>query len=157
MIKKPIFEIKNKKLNNKLKIAVVKSCYYPQYVDSMVNECINSLITAGVIQKNIKTFEAPGTWEIPLLVKKIAISKKFDGIAVFGVVIKGETYHFEIIANEAGSSLMDIALQYNIPVAFEILAVFSLEQAKKRSEGKYNKGVEAANALLKTVGELQKI
>lgn len=145
------------KANQKLKVAIVKSNYHGELTKSMEQACRKSLIKAGLDDSNIKTFEVPGSWEIPLIVKKIAHTKKFDGIVVFGVIIEGETYHFELIANVCAHSLMDIALEFNIPITFEVLATYTLEQATQRTVGKYNKGVEAARTLLETLKTLSKL
>lgn len=145
------------KLNPKLNIAIVRSNYYPNLCKSLEKACREQLIASGVSKGNIATFAVPGSWEIPLIVKKIAQAKKFDGIVALGVIIKGETYHFELIANECARSLMDIALEFNIPITFEVLATYNLEQAKKRSMGKHNKGVEAARSLLSTLKALSKL
>lgn len=145
------------KTNSKLKIAVVRSNYHQDLTECLEKACRQHLIFSGVKEENIKSFEVPGSWEIPLLVKKIAESKKFDGIVTFGIIVKGDTYHFEMIANECSRALMDISLESNIPVTFEVLAVYSLEQASKRSSGKSNKGIEAASTILKTIKELSKL
>lgn len=141
--------------NQKLRIAIVKSLYHKDLTQSLEKSCRGYLLASCV--KNITTFEVPGAWEIPLIVKKIAETKKFDGIITFGIIIKGETYHFELLANECARALMNISLKFNIPITFEILTTYNLEQAKKRSIGKYNKGVEAAKALLKTLKTLSKL
>lgn len=146
---------KYNKSNQKLKVAIVKSLYHKDLTQSLEKSCREYLLTSGV--KNITTFEAPGAWEIPLIVKKIAETKKFDGIIAFGIIIKGETYHFELLANECARALMDISLKFNIPITFEILTTYNLEQAKKRSIGKYNKGIEATKALLETIKTLSKV
>lgn len=142
---------KNSKDNNgkrKFKIAIVRSNYYKEFSGSLEKACKEHLVSCGIEEGNIITFEVPGSWEIPLIAKKIARAKKFDGIIAFGVIIKGETFHFELIANECAGALMNISLEFDIPIAFEILATHNLEQAKKRSMGKYNKGIEAAKTLL---------
>ena len=122
----------------------------------MEQACRKHLIASGVREKNIITFEVPGSWEIPIVAKNLAEVKKFDGIVAFGIIIKGETYHFEILAEECARALMNIALESNIRVIFEILTTYNLEQARKRSMGKYNKGKEGAFALLKTIKTLSK-
>ncbi len=140
--------------NHRLKIAIVRSNYHQDLTKSLEKECRKYLTACGVKEENIETFEVPGSWEIPLIVKKAALTKKFDGIVAFGVIIKGETYHFELIANECARALMSLSLEFNIPVTFEVLAVYNLEQAKKRCTGKFNKGVEAGKSLLETIKEV---
>lgn len=143
--------------NQKLKIAIIRSNYHQDLTESLEKTCRKHLTLSGIKEKNITTYEVLGSWEIPLITKRAAISKKFDGIIAFGIIIKGETYHFELIANECARALMNIALELNTPVVFEVLAVFNLNQAKKRTTGKYNKGIEAAKTLLSTIETLSKL
>lgn len=140
-----------------LKIAIVKNNYYPQLTKSLEVSCRKYLVAAGIKEKNVKTFDVAGSWEIPLVVKKLAQAKLFDGIIALGVIIKGETYHFELIANECASALMNIALEFNTPITFEVLSTYNLKQAKKRCIGKYNKGIEAAKTLLSSIKVLSKL
>lgn len=137
--------------NQNFKIAIIRSNYHQDLTKNLEKACKEQLVTCGVKEKNIQVFNVPGSWEIPIIAKNIASSKKFDGIATFGVIVKGETYHFEMIADQCGRKLMDIVLEFNIPIALEILATYTLNQAKKRSTGKFNKGIEAASTLLKMI------
>ncbi len=143
--------------NQELKIAIIRSNYHQELTKSLEEKCREYLIASGVEQKNISTFEVPGSWEIPLVVSRLALSKKFDGIVALGVIIKGETYHFEVIANECARALMNISLEFNIPITCEILATYNLRQAKERSLGKYNKGTEAAKTILETIRTISKL
>jgi len=96
--------------------------------------------------------------EVPLIVDKLAASKQFDAIVAFSIIIKGDTYHFDMIANEVARALMNTMINYHIPIGFEILAVNTLEQAVARaSSDNYNKGIEAGNAILKTLKTLREI
>lgn len=149
-----------KKSHERLKVALIRSNYHQDLTEKLENSCREYLIASGLKRNNIRTFEVTGSWEIPLVAQNIALSKKFDGIAAFGIILKGETYHFETLAENCARALMDISLQYSLPVAYEILAVYNLNQAKERSLGKYSKGPEAAQALLETfkaLSELKKI
>lgn len=148
---------KYNKSNGKLKIAIVRSNYHQNLTKSLEKVCYDELIAAGVKKNNITTFTVPGSWEIPLFVKNIALKKKFAGIITFGVIIKGETYHFEMIASECSRALMDISLQFNIPIIFEILATYNLKQAEQRCTGKFNKGIEAAQTVLETIKQLKNL
>ncbi len=145
------------KAHRNLKIAIVRSNYHLDLTKSLEHSCKEYLIAAGVKEKNIKVFKVPGSWEIPLITKKIASTKKFNAIATFGIIIRGETYHFEILANECARALMDISLEFNIPITYEILATYNLKQAEKRSKGKYNKGRETAISLLETIESHSKL
>ena len=148
MYRKENINNKTKTTNNKLyKIAVVVSEYNSDITFGMRDGAIEELKVKGILEKNIKIFEAPGAFEIPIICKKIA--KKFDGIIAIGCVIKGDTDHYVYIANESTRGIMDVMLSEKIPVSNAILTVNNLEQAKIRSHGETNKGIEATIALLK--------
>jgi 6,7-dimethyl-8-ribityllumazine synthase len=148
----------NKTQTKKLKIAIIRTDYYIDQINLLEKYAISTLKENGVLQKNIKTFTAPGSWEIPLLAQKTAQTKKFDAIIAFGIIIKGDTYHFEMIANECARALMQISLENNIPIAIEVLAVYNKKQAEERAgDNKLNKGIEAATAVIKTLSEINKI
>lgn len=140
------------------KIAIIRTDYYVENINLLEKYAISTLTENGVLPENIKTFTAPGSWEVPLLAQKAAQSKNFDAIIAFGIIVKGETYHFEMIANECARALMQISLKHNIPVAIEVLAVYDKKQAEERaSDNNLNKGIEAAKAILKTLAEISKI
>lgn len=145
------------KVNERTRIAIVTSLYHEEITRKMEKSCADFLIQAGVNEKNIDYFYVPGSWEIPLVVQRVAQSKKYHGIVTFVVIIKGETYHFEMIANQCSQALMQISLAENTPVVFEVLATYGLAQAEKRASGEHNKGIEAAQALLKMLDTLSKI
>src|ERR1700722_9198475 len=115
MLKKQSSSAFDKSFTKKIKIAIVRTNYHVELIDNLEFYARETLINVGVNQKNIHTFTAPGSWEIPLLVQKAAETKKFDAILAFGVVVKGETYHFELIANEVASALMQLSLDYTTP------------------------------------------
>ena len=141
-----------------MKIAIIRTDYYAELIDSLQLYCTETLISFGVQKNHITVFSAPGSWEIPLIAQEVAKSKKFDAIITFGVIVKGETYHFDLIANECARALMQISLNYSIPVAIEILAVYDIKQAKERTgKNDKNKGIEGATAVLKALSVLKQI
>lgn len=143
---------------SKLKIAIVRTNYHVDLLDNLESYAKKTLIAANVKEENIDTLTAPGSWEVPLLVEKAAETKKYDAIIAFGVIVKGETYHFDLIANEVARALMDLSLDYGIPVGFEILAVYEKKHAEARAgKNNHNKGIEAANAVLQTIQSLNQI
>lgn len=137
-----------------LRFAVVRSTYHGDMTGSMADACIAELAGAGVPRETIRVYEAPGAWEIPLYVQR-ALDDGYDGVATFGVIVKGETYHFDMMANEIARALMELSLSYKKPVALEVLAVTDMEHARVRTMGKHNKGPEAAVALLAAVAGLR--
>lgn len=131
-----------------LSFAIIRSAYHGDLTQSMADACLAALREAGVPREGIDIYDVPGAWEIPLAAQRALDRKSYHGIAAFGVIVKGETYHFEMIANEVARALMDLSLARDVPIAFEVLAVMTLEQARVRATGAHNKGREAASALL---------
>ena len=127
-------------MNNK--ILIVTSNYYKEIQDNLILGCTNYLKDKNY---EYEIIYAPGCFEIPFLIKK-----NIDNYLAFislGCVIRGETYHFEIISNECGRKIMDISLEYNKPIGFGILTCETYEQAIIRSDPlQKNKGKEAAFA-----------
>jgi len=147
-----------KKSTKNLRIAIVRTSYHSELIDNLEYYARETLKIAGVNEKNVKTVTVPGSWEIPLLVQQAAATKKFHAIIAFGVIVKGETHHFDMIANEVASALMQTSLSYTTPIAFEVLAVYDKRHAEVRAgKDANNKGIEAANAVLQTLQALQQV
>lgn len=135
-----------------MNLAIVSSSFRKEVSENLEKNCLKTLREKGIKDFEIKLFKVPGSWEIPLLVKKLAKSKKYNAIITFGAIVKGETYHFEQIASEVARSLMQISLEFEIPVIFEVLAVYDLKDALKRATKiKENKGIEAALTALEVI------
>lgn len=128
-------------------VSLVVSQYHEELNHNMAEAAIQVLLQNGILEKNIRIQKAPGAWEVPLLCQgELEIS---DAAIAFAVIIKGDTYHFDMIANETGRALMNISLESKKPLGMEILAVHTYQQAVDRaSHNKFNKGIEAANAVL---------
>ena len=134
----------------KAKIAIVRAQFNGQLTESLEKHCLATLLDHGLKKNQILQFQVPGSLEIPIVAQNIAKAKKADIIIALGVVIKGDTYHFEIVINECARGCMDVALKFNIPIIFEVIPAYNLAQAKKRAgNNNQNKGREAALAALK--------
>jgi 6,7-dimethyl-8-ribityllumazine synthase len=121
-------------------------------VESLLSGAIDALKRHGVKDADITIVRAPGAFEIPLVVKKVAETKQFDAIVTLGAVIRGGTPHFEYVAGECVKGIGSLSLEYGIPVAFGVLTVDSIEQAIERSGTKAgNKGAEAAMSAVEMV------
>lgn len=121
-------------------------------VESLLSGAIDALKRHGVKDKDITIIRAPGAFEIPLVVKKVAEMKQFEAIVTLGAVIRGGTPHFEYVAGECVKGIGSLSLEYGIPVAFGVLTVDSIEQAIERSGTKAgNKGAEAAMSAFEMV------
>ena len=126
------------------KILIVASSYYKDITANLIKGSKEYLKKSKI---NFDLIYAPGCYEIPLLLKKNI--NKYSGFISLGCIIRGETYHFEIIANECGRKIMDLSLQYEKPIGFGILTCENLEQAIIRSDPlKKNKGLEATIACV---------
>ena len=138
---------------NKRKILLVCSPYYKNITDNLI-EGASNVLTSNSIDFNI--LNVPGALEIAPAIKLISDKsfkkKLFDGFVALGCVIKGETYHFQIVANESARALSDLSINYSIPIGNGILTVSNKDQAIKRSDPfKYNKGADAALACLSLI------
>ena len=126
------------------KILIVSANYYKEISKNLELGAINTL------KENDYEYEvinAPGCFEIPYLIKKNI--DKFIGFISLGCIIKGDTYHFEIIANETSRKIIDISVEFHVPIGFGILTCYDLEQAIIRSDiNQKNKGQEAALACI---------
>lgn len=132
-----------------IKIAIIQSQYHNKLNSNMTKYAKEVLLLNGLKETNIHIFFSPGTWEIPFLTKTVIGNNYYNAIITFGIIIKGETYHFEMIANEVARALMVLSVGNNIPIGFEVLAVNNIEQAKERASlNNHNKGIEASNAVL---------
>ena len=129
-------------MNNK--ILIVSANYYKEISKNLELGAINTLKENGY---EYEIINVPGCFEIPYSIKKNI--EDFEGFISLGCIIKGDTYHFEVIANETGRKIMDLSVDHNIPIGFGILTCFTIEQAIIRSDiNQKNKGREAALACI---------
>ena len=127
------------------KILIISSNYYSEISDNLEK---GSIIEIKEHNMEYDLIKAPGCFEIPFLIKKNI--DKYDGFIALGCIIKGDTYHFDVIANETARKIMDISVDNILPVGFGILTCYDLEQAIVRSDvNQKNKGREAALACIK--------
>jgi 6,7-dimethyl-8-ribityllumazine synthase len=138
---------------SKLKIGIVVSLFNDDITGKMLAGAMELLEKNKVKPSDIKAVWVPGSFEIPLALKRMAASKKFDALVALGCVIKGETDHFYFVAGEASRAVMDIMLEHNIPIGFGIITTDNLKQAQARSSKKSNKGAEAAEAALMMIAK----
>lgn len=140
---------------DEIRIAIVSSNFRKEVADNLEKHCIATLSIKGVKADQIDRFRVPGSFEIPLMVKKQAKKGIYDAIITFGAIVKGDTYHFEQIANECARGCMEVALQFEVPVIFEVLAVYKLKDAIERAtRSKENKGAEAALTALEMISKI---
>ncbi|AEC51160.1 riboflavin synthase, beta subunit [Pyrococcus sp. NA2] len=129
-----------------LKIAIVVSRFNDLLTKQLLEGALDCLKRHGVT--DIDIFKVPGAFEIPFVVKEIAKEESYDAILALGAIVRGETYHFELVANEVARGIGQINLSHGTPVIFGIIAVDDEIQALDRSGIKANKGFEYALAAL---------
>ena len=138
--------------------ALVAGRFNSFIVEHLINGAVDTLQRHGVEAKDIDLFHAPGAFEIPLLAQKAAASKKYDAVIALGCVIRGATPHFDYVAGECAKGIAQVALKYELPVAFGVLTVDTIEQAIERAGTKAgNKGVDAALSALEMVSLLKRM
>ncbi len=135
-----------------LKIGIVLSRVNQFISERLLEGALDALYRLGAKEDDISIFKVPGSFEIPLVVKKIALGKKVDGIIALGAVIRGDTPHFEFLSAEVTKGLAQISIEDGIPVSFGVLTVDTIEQGIERAGSKAgNKGTDSAFALVETL------
>jgi len=140
------------------KFAVVVSRFNEFITKKLLEGAMDSLLRHGADEKDIDVFWTPGAFEIPLIVKKIATSKKYNAIICLGAIIQGDTPHYEYITSEVTKGLATVSLEKEIPVSFGILTTDNLEQAIERAGTKAgNKGAHAAESAIEMANLIEDI
>jgi len=140
------------------RFAIVAGRFNSFIVDHLVSGAVDTLVRHGVEAKTIDVAYAPGAFEIPLVAQRLAASKQYDAIIAVGCVIRGATPHFEYVAGECAKGIAAVALKFDIPVAFGVLTVDTIEQAVERAGTKAgNKGAEAALSALEMASLLKRL
>jgi len=144
-----------KKSNGELfSIGIVMSEFNSHVGEALLKACHNELLKLGVKDDRIVLAKVPGALESPLALKKMAQSKKFDALIALGAVIRGETFHFEVVANHSAKSIMDVQLEFSIPIVNAILTTENDEQAMERTSVK---GAEAAQVAIQMIHLLKSV
>jgi 6,7-dimethyl-8-ribityllumazine synthase len=130
------------------KVAVAAARFNGELVEALLARVLGRLDAAGVKGRNITVVRVPGSNELPVAARMLADGRKFDAIVALGVIIKGDTIHYELIATAATNGLMDVALDSRIPVINGVIAVENTAQAKARCAGRVDRGAEFADAAV---------
>jgi len=134
------------------KYCIVASRFNSFIVEQLENGAIDALVRHGVNKEDITVVKVPGAYELPMVVQRVAASKKYDAIITVGAVIRGATPHFDYVSNECVKGIAQVSLQYDIPVSFGVLTVDSIEQAIERAGTKAgNNGASAALSAIEMV------
>ena len=144
----------NRLNGKKLTIGIVQARFNEPITNALAQACKAELIALGVLEKNIDLVLVPGALEVPVALLAMAEKLKYDALVAVGCIIRGETYHFELVANESGAGVSRVALDYQLPIANAILTTENLEQAITR---KTEKGRDAARVAVEMANLLEEI
>jgi 6,7-dimethyl-8-ribityllumazine synthase len=127
-----------------LSVGIVRSLFNPEIGEALLASCSSRLHEMGVAQDRILVVTVPGALETPLALQKLAATGQYDALVALGAVVRGETYHFEIVSNESASGISSVALDSGIPIANGILTTENEQQAHARVAQKGRDCAEAA-------------
>ena len=128
-----------------LSIGIVQARFNEGVTDALARACKGELLALGVADKDIDHVLVPGALEIPVALQALAEKGHYDALVALGCIIRGETYHFELVANESAAGVSRVSLDYRLPIANVILTTENLEQAIARQT---DKGVDAARVVV---------
>jgi 6,7-dimethyl-8-ribityllumazine synthase len=137
-----------------LSIGIVQARFNASITNALATACITELQLHGVDEANIHHITVPGALEVPVALQAMAETEKYDALIALGCIIRGETYHFELVANESGAAVTRLALDYQIPIANAILTTENLAQAEVRQD---EKGRDAARVAIEMANLLDAI
>jgi len=141
-----------------LSIAIVVSRFNELVSRSLLTGARDGFERMGLVIPESRIIWTPGAFEIPVVVRQLLVKGGVDGVLCLGAVIRGETAHFDFIANEVTKGIAALSLEYGVPVSFGLLTTHTMDQAIDRSGGKMgNKGEASARALVETIRLLQRI
>ncbi len=141
-------ELRGKPQGTGFRVAIVAARYNEMLVRQMIDGAHDVLIDAGVKEEDIVLVRVPGAFELPAAAKRLAETGQLNAIVALGVVLRGETYHFEVVAQAAAQGMQHVALGAKVGVGFGVLTVDTVEQGLARVGLKENKGEEAARTAL---------
>ncbi len=137
-----------------LKVGIVLSRFNTEVGEALLKACEAKLLALGVVTNDITLATVPGALETPVVLQTMANSENFDALIALGAIIRGETYHFEVVSNESARGVSEVQMQYGIPVANAILTTENDEQAFERVAVK---GAEAAEVAIEMANLLKQL
>jgi 6,7-dimethyl-8-ribityllumazine synthase len=137
-----------------LRIGIVQARFNEDVTNALAQACRAELLTLGVTERNITLVQVPGALEVPVALMAMAEKLKYDALVALGCIIRGETYHFELVANESGAGVSRVALDFQLPIANAILTTEDLAQAVARQ---HDKGRDAARVAVEMANLLDSI
>ena len=139
---------------SRLAIGIVQARFNADLTGKLAEACLAELAALGVTPDNIRHVTVPGALEVPVALQALAETEDFDALIALGCIIRGETYHFELVANESGAGVSRVALDNTLPVANAILTVENEAQAWARAEDKGRDAARVAVEMANTLDQL---
>jgi 6,7-dimethyl-8-ribityllumazine synthase len=136
----------------KLKIGIVQARFNADVTNALAAACRAELLALGVLEKDIDHVTVPGALEVTVALQAMAEKSRYDALVALGCIIRGETYHFELVSNESGAGVTRVALDYQIPIANAVLTTENMEQAVARQ---VEKGRDAARVAVEMANLLE--
>jgi 6,7-dimethyl-8-ribityllumazine synthase len=141
-----------------LRFMIVAARFNEFVVEPLLKGALDAFRRHGVSDKQIEIVRVPGAFDIPVVVRKLANSKRYDAIITLGAVVRGQTPHFDYVAGECAGGVSRIALESGIPIAFGVLTTDTMEQAVDRAGGKAgNKGADCALVAIEMANLLRRL
>lgn len=137
-----------------LRVGIVQARFNDELTTALAQACRAELNRLGVQDADIRHVTVPGALEVPVALQAMAVSGRFDALVALGCIIRGETYHFELVANESGAGVTRLSLDYHIPIANAIITTENMEQAIARQT---DKGVDAARVAVEMANLLDEL
>ena len=141
-----------------LRFAIVAARFNDFVVEPLVGGALDALKRHGVSAQQIEIVRVPGAFDIPIVARKLALSRRYQALIALGAVIRGDTPHFDYVAGECAAGIARIALESGVPIAFGVLTTDTVEQAMDRAGGKAgNKGADAALVAMELANLLRRL
>ena len=138
-----------------LRIGIVQARFNEDITDALAAACLAELAALGVASDDITHLRVPGALEVPVALQALAQRGGYQALIALGCIVRGETYHFELVANESGASVSRIALDHRLPIANAILTTENLEQAVARQTDKGRDAARVAVEMARLLASLQ--
>ena len=150
--------IEGELLARDLRFAFIAARFNDFVVEPLIRGALDALKRHGASEKQIEIVRVPGAFDIPIVARKLALSRRYDALIALGAVVRGQTPHFDYVAGECASGLARIALESGVPIAFGVLTTDTMEQAVDRAGGKAgNKGADAAMTAIEMANLLRRL
>ena len=141
-----------------LRFAFIAARFNDFVVEPLIRGALDALKRHGATEKQIEIVRVPGAFDIPIVARKLALSRRYDALITLGAVVRGQTPHFDYVAGECASGIARIALESGVPIAFGVLTTDTMEQAVDRAGGKAgNKGADCALVAIEMANLLRRL